>query len=258
VGTMKVPILPPIKPVKRAQEPAPTYPYFACLHCYAIEGKIEVVASISTFMGTFAGNMCTHRMEWESVPNDNPISLARRPTPFLVRLPRPTTRADIPGDTVVCMVVPPVPFDVVCAACVFNHGKANAIKSTMFCQTCCGKASSCRPLWKGDSLSADSTEITDLEWLTAPPHFPPGNPPVDLQVPINAVDAAKEAAAIAAEALESLREALVNKKKENLQETSTCNCTCCTCTNASVGTHQTRQTDDRHSLKSDKPLQLRP
>jgi hypothetical protein len=139
---------------------------------------LEIVTSISSYLSKLTSDVLFHRKEWvEDIEMDygNPSSLCHRPYPFLAKLWRPTKPkwgAKF-GPEVVCMVVPPVPFDMVCDSCGWREGKVNVVIVTTFSQNCCAGDNPCRFLWQGLPLpNAIDPVFTDLEMASH------GNPPV--------------------------------------------------------------------------------
>jgi hypothetical protein len=169
-----VPVLPPFKFDRTATAPAPTYPPLVCQHCVANhtfpattaetnraetettvtdnedEGKchLDIITSIASYLGKYTSDVSFHRKEWVTgvqMEYGHPFSLNERRTPFLVKLPhpmKPKWGANYVPE-VVCMVVLPVPFDMVCAGCVWRGGKVNVVKVTTFSQNCCTKDNPC-------------------------------------------------------------------------------------------------------------------
>jgi hypothetical protein len=202
----RVPVLPPFKFDRKATAPAPTYPPLVCQHCIANhtfpattaetdgaesettvtdnededegDNKLDVITSISSYLGKYTSDVSFHHKEWVTgvqMEYGHPFSLNERRTPFLVKLPCPTKPkwgAKF-GPEVVCMVVPPTAFDMVCAGCTWREGKVNVVKVTTFNQNCCAKDDPCRFLWQGISLpKAIDPVFTELEMYSH------GNPPV--------------------------------------------------------------------------------
>jgi hypothetical protein len=198
----RVPVLPPFTFDRKATAPGPTCPPLVCQHCVANhtfhattaetdgaesettvtdnedEGDLDIITSFATYLSKYTSEVSFHRTEWvEDIQPlfGHPFNTEERPYPFLVKLPRPTKPkwGAKYGTEVVCMVVPPVPFDMICAGCAWRDGKANVVKVTTFSQNCCAKDNPCRFVWQGLPLpNAIDPVFTDLEMLSH------GNPPV--------------------------------------------------------------------------------
>jgi hypothetical protein len=88
---------------------------------------LDIITSIASYLGKLMTDVSFHRKEWVSgiqTNFGNPFSAINQQHPFLVKLPcpmKPKWGAKY-GPEVVCMVVPPVLFDMVCAGCVWREG----------------------------------------------------------------------------------------------------------------------------------------
>jgi hypothetical protein len=136
------------------------------------EGNLEIVTSISSDLSKLTMETSIHRREWVTrIQTDyvNPSSLCHQPHPFLVKLPRPTKPkwGAKYGPEVVCMVVPPVPFE--------REGKVNVVKVTTFAQNCCARENILAAFFgKGFLYPTQSIRFSPIwRWLRTAIHLSP-------------------------------------------------------------------------------------